>query len=97
MRIAVIIGLVIVCAWLLSERHTLQGQIANIESKLDISRKQTAEIDARLKAVLNAAPEKQTWLQQHINKGARMLEAEPRPVFNGPYDRPQIPGSRIIR
>jgi hypothetical protein len=91
MRIALIIGLLIVCAWLLSERHTLQGHVANLEDKLEISRKQTAE------AVQRAGGEKQTWLQQHINKGSRMLEAEPRPVFIGPYDRPYAPGSRIIR
>jgi hypothetical protein len=111
MRLFLIIGLVILCAWLLSERHTLQGQIANVESKLEVSRKQTAELDTRLKTILNdlakaptppaPAPaltvEKQSWLQQHIEKGARSLEAEPRPVYNVPYGRPITPGSRIIR
>jgi uncharacterized membrane-anchored protein YhcB (DUF1043 family) len=104
MRLALIIGLVILCVWLFSERHTLQGQIANVESKLETSRKETAELNARLKTILNETArgqqptpaEKQSWLQQHIDRGARSLELEPRPVFNG-GSRPVTPNSRIIR
>ena len=110
MRLMLIVGLVVLCAWLFSERHTLQGQIANVEAKLEASRKETAELNTRLKVALNdlakpsapspvpaSTPEKPSWLQEHVERGARSLEPVARPVYNVPNPRPITPGARVIR